>query len=192
VAADDGLALAGDSSIAASGLANLAASDLSARSAMLSEMREFLDADVAPLSRSIGRDDGVIVSEALVAKTPAPAAPVTELRPGTDVPAQADAPLVAEAMVMPGADIAAAPEAMAVGAEAYSTGEVARVLAEALSGGGGNPLDALLDALPADAHAKAAAALGGWDAGHMGAFASMHAAFGVEALAIQVDAPPVA
>jgi hypothetical protein len=129
------------------------------------------------------------VSEALVAKVAAPASPVTELAGGTDLPAQAHAALVAEAVVMPGV---AAPAAIAVVGEADANGEIAQVLAEALSGGGVNPIDALLHALPGNAHAAVAEAIGGWEAGDMAAFVPAHATFSVEALAIHVDAPPLA
>jgi hypothetical protein len=82
---------------------------------------------------------------------------------------------------------------MAVVGDARANSEVGRVLAEALSGGGDNPIDALLDALPGNAHSAAAEALaGGWDAGHMAAFVSAHVSFSVEDLAIHVDAPPQA
>jgi hypothetical protein len=130
------------------------------------------------------------VSEALVAKVAAPEAPVTELPRGTELAAQTDTTLVAEAVVMPAV---AAPEAVTVAVQASAKVEVARVISEALSGGGDNPIDALLDALPGDARSAAAEAIaGGRDAGHIAAFVSAHASFSVELLAIHVDAPPQA
>ena len=184
--ADHGVAAMASRSLDVSGSPTLAASEGLARSALSGETREAVDAGAERLSLNISSQDPVHMSNALVVEHAAPAIAVTELLRGTELPAHAHAALVAEAVVMPAADIAAAPEASA-------TGEVTRVVAEALSRGGDNPIDALLDALPGNAHSAAAEAIaGGWDAGHMAAFVSAHAAFSVEALAIHVDAPPLA
>jgi hypothetical protein len=136
--------------------------------------------------------DAAPMSHDLVVEHATPAVAVTELLRGTELPAQAHVALVADAGVMPAADIAASPEAVAV--EASPHGEVARVLAEALSGGGDNPIDALLDTLPGNAHSAAAASIaGGWDAGQIAALLwPSHTVFSVEVLAIHVDATPVA
>ena len=186
---DDSFAMIGSQSVAVSALSRLPTTEGPFRSALSGEIRETVDAGAERLSSNVFGDHAVNMSNPLVAEVAAPAAQVTEFLRGTDIPAQADvqahAALVAQGVAMPAADIAAAPAANA-------NGEVARVVAEALSGGGGNPIDALLDALPGNAHAAVAAAIGGWEAGHMTAFVSAHAGFSVEALAIHVDAPPLA
>ncbi|HZB70299.1 MAG TPA: hypothetical protein VE403_08050, partial [Sphingomicrobium sp.] len=190
MAVNDAAVLMGSQSLDVTGLPALTASEALLRSALSGETAELVDANVAQLAHNSVTAHAVPVSEALVAKVAAPEAPVSELPRGTDLPAQADVTLVAEAVVMPAA---AAPEPLAVVGEARANAEVGRVLAEALSGGGDNPIDALLDALPGNAHSAAAEAIaGGWEAGHMAAFASAHASFSVEALIIHVDAPPLA
>jgi hypothetical protein len=90
--------------------------------------------------------------------------------------------------------------ALTVAAEAQTTGEVARVLADALSGGGHAPsLDALIDSLSGHGHGPEAAhdamashvlaAMGSWDMGQMPSSAT----FGFHAaLAVHSDAPPTA
>jgi hypothetical protein len=55
---------------------------------------------------------------------------------------------------------------------------------------GGNPIDALLDALAGHAPAAVAAAIGGADAGQMAAFVPAHPVFTLEMLAMIIDAPP--
>ena len=144
--------------------------------------------DAAPLTRNHFDNVARPVSEVLVSKDASPA--VTELLKGTDVPVpvelSAHSSLVAEAVVMPGVAL----EAMTP-IEAKSGGEVARVVAEALSGGGGNPIDALLDALAGDAQVIPAAFGGGGD-GHLAAFVPAPAVFTLEMLAMNVDAPPQA
>ena len=188
--ADDGIVAMASQLLAAGGLPTLTASDAWVRPALSSETRESLDANVSSLDHNSFTAHAVPVSEALITKIAAPEAPLTELPPGTDLPAQADAALVAKAVVMPAV---AAPEAFAVASEASANAEVGQVLAEALSGGGDNPIDALLDALPGNAHSTAAVSIAeGWDAGHMAAFISAHAAFSMESFAIQVDALPQA
>ncbi|MGI8612031.1 MAG: hypothetical protein ACR2KH_07180, partial [Sphingomicrobium sp.] len=195
MAADDGPGLMGSASIAGGGMANPAASDWSIRSDLAGEIRESLDGGAASLSLSV-RGDGATQVSALVAGEAAQAVAMTALPGGTDVPAQVDlraqATLVAEAVVMPAADFAAAPDAMTVVGHSKANGEVARVVAEALSGGGDNPLDALLDALPGNAHFAVAAAVGGWDFGPMAQFVPQQAAFTAEAFAQHADAPPLA
>ena len=81
-------------------------------------------------------------------------------------------------------------------ADAKTSGEVARVLADAL-GGGDRPvtLDAMLDALPGNPHGPGAtlaiASPAMADAGHYATFGSANFAFG-DALAVHHDAPPLA
>ena len=193
--ADDSAVVMASQSLDVSGMPTLTATEGSIRSALAGEIRETVDAGAERLSPSVFSGDAVHLSNLLVAEH-APAAAVTELLRGTDIPAQADhqahAALVADAVVMPAANFSAAPMTLAATGEANANAEVAQVLAEALSGGGGNPIDALLHALPGNAHAAVAEAIGGWDAGHMAAFVSAHAVISVEALAIHVDAPPLA
>ena len=176
----------GSQSLATSGVSTRTATEGLVRSALSGETREAVDPGAERQSVSGSGQEAVHKSTALDA---APAAVVAELPRGTELLAQADfpSPLVAEAVVMPGADMAA----MTI-VEGAAKGQVARVLAEALSGGGDDPIDALLDALPANAHAAAEAIGGGWDAGQTAAFVSPHAAFSMEFLAIQVDALPQA
>ena len=181
---DDGFALASSASMATSGFANLIATEWSVRSALSGEIREAVD-DAAPLSRNHFDDVARPVSEVLVSKEASTA--VTELLQGTDIPSHAlsaHSALVAEAVMMPGVAL----EALTV-VEAKSNGQIARVVAEALSGGGSNPIDALLDAFAGHAPASVAAAIAGADAGHMAAFVPTEPVFTLEMLAMNVDAP---
>jgi hypothetical protein len=198
MASDDGLALLGSLSIAGSGIGNVAASEWSMRSALTGEIRESLEGGGGPLPLNVRADAAMRVPEgnALVAKEAAPPAAVTDLLRGTDVPAQGDlqarAALVAEAVVMPAADSAATPVAITVADEAKTHGEVARILVEALAGGGDNPLDALLDALPGNPQVGVATAIGASDGSVFAAFVSPSAVFAIEAMAVHIDAPPLA
>ena len=194
-AADHGVVAMSSQPLDVSGLPAPAATEGMARSALSGETKVAVDPGTEQASIATFGQEAAHISNALVVEDAAPAVAVTELLRGTELPAQADlqahAALVAEAVVMPPAGIAAAPEAVVVEASAHR--EIGQVLAEALSGGAGNPIDVLLDALPHNAHFAAAEAIaGGWDAGYIAAFVSAHAAISVEALAIHVDAPPLA
>jgi hypothetical protein len=185
VIADGGVFVGGQA--LASHLSSMTGTEAFVRSALSGETREAVDAGAAQSAHNSVTAHAVPVSEALVTKVAAPGPAVTELPRGTDVPAQAEVTLVTEAVLMPAV---AAPVAIAVAGEASANAEVGRILAEALSGGGGNPLDALLDALPGNAQSEVIAL--GWHAGHMPAFASAHVAVGLDALAFHLDAPPLA
>jgi hypothetical protein len=190
IVADHGATLVASQPIDVRGLSAPTATEGLVRSALAGEIREAVAESAERPSPNVVSDAAGHLSNALVVQDAAPAVAVTELLRGTDIPVQAHASLVADAVVMPAADLAAA-RAVGAAGEANANGGVARVLAEALSGGGDNAIDALLDALPGNAHAAVAQAMGA-DAGHMAAFVSAHAAFGVELLAIHVDAPPLA
>lgn len=192
--ADDGL---GARSVPTDGseIVGLAAADEAARPALTGEARDAVDhGGVFSLDGVGPGETHAPATDAPAESAFAPAAPVTELLRGTDLPA--DSPghaMVAEAVAMPWADIAAADFA----ANANSAGEVARVLADTLSDGGA-AIDALLDALSGVAGGPAAgaelpaadAATTGWGAGY-GPF-GVHAGFTAEAWAIHGDAAVLA
>ena len=87
---------------------------------------------------------------------------------------------------------------------AQSTGEVGRVLFDALAGGGHGPtIDAVIDAVANQAHAGAQAAIdalashgpaavSGWDMASIAGLTGGHAAFTMEHMALHMDAAPAA
>jgi hypothetical protein len=129
-----------------------------------------------------------------------------ELPGGTDAPVQAPAAEVASgatSVAMPSAEMLAAAGEASLDGDKAATGEVARVLADALAGGGDGPnIDALLDA--ATAHGPAvsaeagleaiaahlAAAVPAWDMGAFGGFTAGHPSFTMEAMMAHPDAVP--
>ena len=133
----------------------------------------------------------------------ASAAPV-ELPGGIDAPVQISAAEIAPAamtVAMPAAEtLVGAKDAGHAVQDAASTGEVARVLADALAGGGNGPsLDAMLDAATGhDAVGSAdmlvanwAAAVSHWDMGAFGGFTASHSAVTMDVMTIHPDAGPL-
>ncbi|HEX6604080.1 MAG TPA: hypothetical protein VF027_04285, partial [Sphingomicrobium sp.] len=125
------------------------------------------------------------------------AAPV-ELPGGTDAPAQAPAAEVAPAamsVAMPSAEALAAADQPAVEGDKGSA-EVARVLADALAGGGDGPnIDALIDAatghgagMDAGSVAASLADVPAWDMGAFHGFVGGHSALSMEAVMAHPDA----
>lgn len=199
--------------------ASITAAGVPTRSALTGEMREPLDEGDHAYSHNLaGRDvSHTSLANALAGGDTALSAALAELLHGTVAPGHSDIDansLVAAAVAMPSAQILqslprgeaadsqfGAHRALTVAEDTKTTGEVARVLADALVGGGrdAHTLDALLDALPGNPHARAAvsddiashvaAALGSWDSA-FGAMPSLaHGAFTMEALAVHHDAP---
>ena len=197
--------------------ASTTAEDGPARSALTGEFRGSLDDGNAAAANIAGKD-GPHASDvnAFAGADTTPSVSLTELLHGTDAPTHGEIAanaMVANAVAMPSPQMlqsllqgeAAHGEfgprgALTVAAEAKTTGEVARVLADALSGGGHGPsLDALIDSLSGHGHGPEAAqdamashvlaALGSWDMGQMLSSATFgfHAALGVHS-----DAPPPA
>jgi lysophospholipase L1-like esterase len=123
--------------------------------------------------------DAVRLVDAIVAQEPIPALPG-----GTDGPAHLDAAFIAApGIAMPALD------AVADAATPKLTGEVARVLADTLAGGGHGPsIDALLDSLPTAAHAPELFAALANVVEHSG-FAPAYHAFAMEAFVAHLDAP---
>jgi len=173
------------------------------------EIREALEEGGAAHARSVGQDaPHVAEANDLAGGHALPPAALAALLHGGNAPAHSASAanaLVADAVAMPSAEMLQGmlPGEAAHGAEvAKSTGEVSRALADALSGGGDNPLDALLDGLPANAHdhgaaleaiaSHAAAATAAGNAGHLALFGSAQLAFSAEALTVHHDAPPQA
>ncbi len=135
-----------------------------------------------------------------------PVSPV-ELLQGTPTYGVAANALVADAVMMPAAEIlqsvmrvSAAQSDPDAASGIVRTTEVARILADALAGGeaGANSVDALLNALPGHAPAPGAvtevlaselvASVGSSDGASIGAFNSAHAFFTTEAMALHHDA----
>jgi hypothetical protein len=201
--AGDGLLVGGSASFAVRTIeARIDMVDESSRSSLTGETKEPFDAAIPASSLNVASvtSDASALAADIMTPTSSPA----ELLRGTDGPLHtelaAHSALVAEAVAMPPADVIS-PQSVAE--EARSSAEVARVLADALSGGeGGRSIDALLDALPGNAHGRgaaveaiathAAAAIGSWDGGHVGLFASAHGVFIAEALAVHHDSAPPA
>ncbi|HUE79050.1 MAG TPA: SGNH/GDSL hydrolase family protein [Sphingomicrobium sp.] len=128
----------------------------------------------------------------------APLVSPTELLSATDAPEHSE--IVAEAVAMLSAEmlLALRPDA-GIAAEAKATAEVGRVLADALSGGGGEVgqrIDALLDALAGRDVAPLAAiesiasvaAIASWTIGHTELALSANHAFSAEAIVLHQDA----
>lgn len=113
--------------------------------------------------------------------------------------------MTAAAVTMPGAELMAALEAanssVAASGNASVAGnqEVGRVIADALAGGNGPDIGALVDALGGGGAGSALEALAslqsaGVSFGHTGAFGSVangHVVLSMDALALHHDAPPV-
>jgi hypothetical protein len=193
-------------SAADSGIGPLPSATLLMRSALADEIGESLDGGAAAQSLNLARDaawNGAD-SNAFAASNTASSIALTPLLQGTVAPAQSHGDahaLVAQAVAMPSAEMimpaleGVAASALDAAAGPKATGEVARVIAEALSGGGNDAvIDALLDALPGQGHgaealASLAAGHGFADAGHFGMHALAKAAFAVEALAVHADLP---
>ncbi len=127
----------------------------------------------------------------------------TELLSGTDTPAQFEGfarSIVAEAVLMPAAEMLFLHSGNAVAEDVQSTAEVGRVLADALAGGGKGEasIDALLDALagraeaPVDALSHLAAILGSSEIGHVALHGSPLHALTAEAIAVHHDAQLIA
>ena len=107
---------------------------------------------------------------------------------------------------MPSVEMLAAANANghALEGQAQSTGEVGRVLFDALAGGGHGPnLDAVIDAVANQAHGGGQAAIdalasygpaavSGWDMANIAVFTGAHAAFTTEHMALHMDAAPAA
>ena len=196
---DDSLVIA--SASVASGTLDRTATSAgeSTRPELTGEAKEALDEGVASIA---GTDSGVASSSRSVAGGDAAIAPVMELSRGTDTPTAShpttDA-IVADAVAMPAAEmLLALQQDVVVEGAAQSAGELGRVLAEALSGGGGQKIDALLDALADNDHAPAAAIASHAAAatslaiihGEIALFATHP--FSAETVALHHDAPPTA
>ena len=158
--------------------------DLPNRLALGNEVREVHD--IGATSSSLASPSAPFES-ALVgpAHGQSASAPLAALPGGTDAP-QHGTTVAAQSVAMPSADM------LLVEVEAKRTGEVERVLADALGGDGADPsVDALLNALPASGHA-AIDALAAWNAAAEPVFGLMHAFLAVDAIALHQDAAPAA
>jgi Ca2+-binding RTX toxin-like protein len=199
---EQSLAIAGAS--AASGTLERTASstDEGTRSELAGEGKEELDEGVGSSSaKGANADAHLTSSPQSVGGDDAARAPANELSRGTEMPtashATADA-IVAEAVAMPSAEmLQALRQDVGVEATAKSTGELGRVLAEALSAGGAKQIDALLDALAGNEQVPAAAiashaAVASWaiGQGEIAVFAAHQ--FSAEIIALHHDAPPLA
>jgi len=142
-------------------------------------------------------------ADALAGGHAPPTVAPAELLPATDSPALADsstnALLVTKAIAMPSAEML---QAASPTAEVSNTAaEVARILADTLTGGGHHPqpIDSLLDALPRAAQgsepvgevlaSQFAASFGSSAGDSLAAFNSAHPAFAIETAAFHHDAP---
>ena len=182
-----------------------AATDAS-RSALTGEAREAVEASAAPSPANLAHEPDHSDAHALTDAANAPAASPTELLQGTDAPVHGDlaaSTMVANAVAMPSAAMLQAQASANSIGDAHSTAEVARVLADALSGGHGGPdIDALLHV--ATGHDGGAAQLAemmasyagpagsAWDMSGLAGFAMVHPDMGMEALAVHMDALPTA
>ena len=196
---DDGLAVVVMGSVAAIETEASAAKaiDGHSRSSLAGETRESLDEAGADHS-VLGGTVVPLSSDNLAGGHAVSTIWAVELPNGGDAPAQSVYALVAQSVGMPSAEML-----QGVADAAQSSGEVARVLAEALSGTAENPLlDALLDALAGNAHGPGAvveampshgiADLGSWGTGNIAAAFSPANLVFIDAMAVHHDAPPLA
>ena len=149
-----------------------------------------------------GSDSSAQGPKTVVSEEPGTAQSQSQLSQGTDAPAQVQASEmapVADSVAMPSAEALAAAFGGAVEGEAKVTGEVGRVLADALAGGEqGQGIDAMLEALAgagngADGAAQVPATAGlgdvpAWDNGALGHFSWASSPYSSEALALHQDA----
>jgi hypothetical protein len=190
---------AGDSGGFAQSL--LADGDDTALSALSGETQEAVE-DQSSSSSSAGNSDGG--KNSLTDGGGDEAQAPTELLQGTEAPqsAPAETSFTSDAVALPSAEMLAAANENAVDSEAKGTGEVGRALADALAGGGGPDIDALLDAVAnqgagANAAIEAlashgAGAVSGWDMAAFAGFPGGHSAIVMETLVLHHDAVPTA
>ena len=164
--------------------------ELPDRFVLANEMHEAAVSGSGLMSVSFHADSASLAHGDVGLMGPSTSSLPTELLAGTDLFQHAPSDFAAASIVMP------PPDLLTAGAEAPAkfTGEVERVLADTLGGGGLHAIDALLDALPASGHAEAAMAT-------MATMATMstihamdaplvqaHLAFGLETTVMHQDA----
>ena len=150
------------------------------------------------VSRMAFRQEGP-TSDGLTRSSASPEASAqADLPQGSDVPAASQAADVAAFatgdVAMPSLEALMASVGQQ-GAHAGETGNVAQVLADALAGGGGADIDALLANLPGNGGNAAdglashnLAAVSAWDMGAFGGFSAVQHAFTMETLVLHQDA----
>jgi VCBS repeat-containing protein len=168
--------------------------DGGSRSALVGESREAL-VDQLELSSS-SQHNAVAAVQSLTGNDSHPAQVVTELLQGTEA-LQLSAPqqssFTSGAVGMPSAEMLATVSANAIAIDAQSrhTGEVGRVLADALAGGGHGPnIDAVIDAVTNQGHpvkagiealaSQGPAGVSGWDMSAFAGFQGPHSAIMME------------
>jgi Ca2+-binding RTX toxin-like protein len=196
---DDGPAIlaAGSLAVIETEASTIRATDGHSRSSLAGETLEPLDSG-APLHPVHGGKEAPVTSDNFAGGQAVAAIAPVELANGTDIPAHGVVALVAQTVAMPSAAMLQTPAD-----DGQATGEVARVLADALSDGAGNApgLDVLLDALAGPPGAPGAVAeaisshgfadLGSWGMANVAALSTASLAF-TDAMAFHHDAPPLA
>ncbi|HUE78947.1 MAG TPA: DUF5801 repeats-in-toxin domain-containing protein [Sphingomicrobium sp.] len=148
----------------------------SSRSALSGETQESVDDQ--PASESSATQSDVSAQHSLTDGGSEDAQAPSALSEGTEQSAPADTSFTSESIAMPSADMLAAANENGVDGAAKGTSEVGRVLADALAGGDGPSIDAILDAAANHGSPEALAALAshgagavsGWDTGGFGGF----------------------
>ena len=178
-----------------------------ARTALSGETHEAVD--VQPQSGSTTHEAQEAGTNSLTAGDSHASSAPAALLEGTEASNQsapAQSSFTSGAVAMPSVAMLEAAHANnnAVDTHAQTTGEVGRVLFDALAGGGHGPnIDAVIDAVANQAHAGAqvaidalashgAAAVSGWDMASIAGLTGGHAAFTMEHMALHMDAAPAA